>query len=147
GFRLAAAPTPIAALWLARGAGQGAGRNAAQGAGRNAGRGAGRRSGAGADIAVEDMSTDMNVRSLDALPSRLGRLPLSVTGWPEGMRERLAGMGITTIGDVSRLPRGGFARRFGKAYLDTLDKALGRRADPRADFEAPRHLGFEVELA
>src|SRR5690606_14001068 len=110
GFRLSAAPTPLAALWLARGGGG-------------------------------------DAPSLRALPSRLGPLPLEVTRWPDAVLERLEGMGVATIGEVLRLPRDGFARRAGEACLDDLDKALGRRPDLRHGFEAPRHVGFEIDLA
>ena len=109
GFRLSAAPTPLAALWLARGGGA-------------------------------------DAPSLQALPSRLGPLPLDVTRWPDAVLERLEGMGIATIGECLRLPRDGFARRAGEACLEDLDKALGRRPDLRHAFEAPRHVGFEVDL-
>ncbi|HEX6992867.1 MAG TPA: DNA polymerase Y family protein [Gammaproteobacteria bacterium] len=82
----------------------------------------------------------------DTLAARLGRLPLVVTRWPDPVLELLEGIGVTTIGGCLRLPRDGFARRVGKVYLDALDKALGKRADPRAPFDPPTHLDFEVEL-
>ncbi len=89
---------------------------------------------------------DEEAVSGDTLAARLGRLPLGVTRWPDPVLELLDGIGVTTIGDCLRLPRDGFARRVGKAYLDALDKALGRRADPRVPFDPPTHLDFEVEL-
>ena len=46
------------------------------------------------------------------------------------MRASLA-MGVRTLGDLMRLPRAGFAKRFGPALLADLDRLLGRRADPR----------------
>jgi len=82
----------------------------------------------------------------DTLAARLGRLPLAVTRWPDPVLELLEGIGVTTIGGCLRLPRDGFARRVGKVYLDALDKALGKQADPRVPFEPPTHLDFEVEL-
>jgi protein ImuB len=84
--------------------------------------------------------------STEALLSCSGALPLEVTRWPEPVRAVLKDMGVATIGDCLRLPRGGFARRMGKRYLDDLDKAFGRRPDPRRRFEAPGSLSFEVEL-
>lgn len=110
GFRLCVAPTPLAALWIARGGG-------------------------------EDAASDR------ALSSSLSALPLGVTRWPDAVLERLEGMGLATIGECLRLPRGGFARRAGKKCLEDLDKALGKQADLRAGFEAPQHLGFEIDLA
>jgi protein ImuB len=65
------------------------------------------------------------------LPARLKPLPLEVLRWPEEQNTRLAAMGVYTLGDLLRLPRAGFARRFGPAQLADLDRLLGRRADPR----------------
>jgi protein ImuB len=70
--------------------------------------------------------TDPNV-----LPARLKPLPLNVLRWPEDENARLAAMGVHTLGELMRLPRAGFARRFGPAQLADLDRLLGRRADPR----------------
>lgn len=109
GFRLSVAPTPLAALWLARGEGE-------------------------------------DALSPETLSSKLAPLPLGVTRWSIRILERLEGMGIATIGDCLRLPRDGFARRAGKACLEELDKALGKRADLRAGFETPQRLSFEVEM-
>jgi protein ImuB len=66
-----------------------------------------------------------------ALPARLKPLPLGVLRWPEEQNTRLAAMGVRTLGELMRLPRAGFARRFGPAQLADLDRLLGRRADPR----------------
>jgi protein ImuB len=65
------------------------------------------------------------------LPARLKPLPLQVLRWPEEQNARLAAMGVRTLGELLRLPRAGFARRFGPAQLADLDRLLGRRADPR----------------
>lgn len=85
------------------------------------------------------------------LPDMLSRLPLNVTGWPLRIRQRLAGMGLRCVGDVLRLPRDGFARRFGRERRDDLDRALGERPDPRTPvtlpptFAAQRDLPAETE--
>jgi protein ImuB len=65
------------------------------------------------------------------LPARLKPLPLRVLRWPEEQNARLAAMGVRTLGELMRLPRTGFARRFGPALLADVDRLLGRRADPR----------------
>ena len=70
--------------------------------------------------------TDVNV-----LPARLKPLPLTTLRWPEEQNTRLAAMGVHTLGELMRLPRTGFAKRFGVALLTDLDRLLGRRADPR----------------
>ena len=66
------------------------------------------------------------------LPARLKPLPLAALRWPEEQNARLTAMGVRTLGELMRLPRAGFARRFGPAMLADLDRLLGRRADPRA---------------
>jgi protein ImuB len=71
------------------------------------------------------------------LPARLKPLPLAVLRWPEEANARLAAMGVRTLGELMRLPRAGFAKRFGPALLADLDRLLGHRADPRARV-APR---------
>jgi len=69
------------------------------------------------------------------LPARLKPLPLATLRWPEDANTRLAAMGVRTLGELMRLPRAGFARRFGPALLADLDRLLGRRADPRTRVE------------
>ena len=70
--------------------------------------------------------TDPNV-----LAARLKTLPLATLRWPEEENARLLGMGVRTLGELIRLPRAGFAKRFGVERLADLDRLLGRRADPR----------------
>jgi protein ImuB len=107
--RLCAAPTPMAALWLARNASD-------------------------------------DVLTIGALSSRLGSLPLRVTRWPAEVQALLQEVGARTLGDCLRLPRDGFARRAGPAYLDDLDRALGRRFDLRAQFTVPERWSDTREL-
>jgi protein ImuB len=60
-------------------------------------------------------------------------------------------MGVRTIGQVLRLPRAGFARRFGTDSLATLDRLTGRSPDlrerfhPRERFRRRRELNYELE--
>ncbi|MBA3563484.1 MAG: DNA polymerase Y family protein [Gammaproteobacteria bacterium] len=104
------APTPLAALWLAR---------------------------AGDAMPVEEMH---------ALAGRLGRLPLACLGWPSKTEASLREMGLRRIKDCLRLPRDGFARRFGPALLGELDRALGRSPDPRVSYASPPRFIGELEL-
>jgi protein ImuB len=67
----------------------------------------------------------------DVLPARLKPLSLTTLRWPEEDNARLLGMGVRTLGELIRLPRAGFAKRFGVERLADLDRLLGRRADPR----------------
>ncbi len=81
-----------------------------------------------------------------ALASSLGCLPLECLGWDTRQSEQLYRMGVRSIADCLRLPRDGFARRFGPTRLGELDKALGRRPDPRPGFVAPQRFRGEIEL-
>lgn len=112
GFRaeLAAAPTPLGALWLVR---------------AHAG----------------------DALSLERLRSVAKALPLEAAQWPDEVQRLLADMGLRTIGDCLRLPRGGFARRAGVRILEDLDRALGKLPDPRDRFAPAEHLSFKTELA
>ena len=112
-LRQAAAPTPLASLWLAR-------------SGRDHGQ-------AGADDAGQ-------------LAGQLAAVPLSNLGWPPSVTDKMRGMGIVCIGDCLRLPRQGFARRFGVRYLNDLDRALGRLPDPRDHFRMPERFAADYEF-
>lgn len=80
------------------------------------------------------------------LPARLKPLPIGVLRWPEQENTRLAAMGVHTLGELLRLPRAGFARRFGPALLADLDRLLGRRADPRVRLERRARYAGRVDL-
>lgn len=109
--RDAVAPTPLAALWLAR-----AGERAV-------------------------------VTAPGELAGRLGRLGPAATGWPAPTLTLLRGLGIESLADCIRLPRDGLARRLGGSVLDDLDRALGRRPDPRRTFHPPARYAGTLELA
>jgi protein ImuB len=85
------------------------------------------------------------------LVSRLSSFSLTPLRWPQDVVERLARMGVRRIGQAIRLPRAGFARRFGPAQLGELDRLTGRNADlrhhfqPRERFRRRRELTYELE--
>jgi len=91
------------------------------------------------------------VTELTRLVGQLIPLPLATLRWPDETLERLARMGVRTIGQALRLPRAGFARRFGTDSLATLDRLTGRRPDVRDRFHARerfrrrRELNYELE--
>lgn len=74
------------------------------------------------------------VRNRDELAARLAPLPLECTRWPQRSIETLGTMGVRTVGECLRLPRDGFARRFGQEALALLDRATGRVQEPRAAY-------------
>jgi protein ImuB len=79
------------------------------------------------------------------LVGEIAALPLSALGWPADQLERLASMGVRHIGQVLRLPREGFTRRFGKAQRLLLDRLTGQAADPRPGFIARERFAARCE--
>jgi protein ImuB len=80
------------------------------------------------------------------LVGQLSPLPLAPLRWPPDVVQRLAKMGVRTIGQTLRLPRAGFARRFGSEQLAELDRLTGRNADLRLRFEARERFRRRREL-
>ncbi len=86
------------------------------------------------------------VRNPQNLVGRLGPLPVTCLGWPQAVLSALKGMGVATIGEALRLPRQGFARRFGAGRLLALDRALGRLPDPRVGYRSPEQFITDFDL-
>ncbi|HKD54327.1 MAG TPA: DNA polymerase Y family protein [Steroidobacteraceae bacterium] len=80
------------------------------------------------------------------LTGQLASLPLAALRWPEETLARLARTGVRTIGAALRLPRAGFARRFGVAQLAMLDALTGRTRDVRAAYQARERFRRRREL-
>lgn len=108
--RVALAPTPLAALALAR---------------------------AGAEAAPD---------APGGLARALAPLPLAAFDVEPATIATLEAAGVRTFGDAERLPRAGLARRFGRALVDTLDRAAGRVPDPREPFVPPPQFASRLEL-
>src|SRR5690606_9162367 len=89
---------------------------------------------------------EIHVDQPDQLAGALGRLPLSAAGFEEGLRERLRGVGAKRLDDLMRLPRDGFARRYGPRILREIDQALGRVADVRRPLPPPKRFAARIEL-
>ncbi len=119
---LAVAPTPLAALALAR---------------------------AARTLGVH--TSLLTITDPAQLVGKLSPLPLAALRWPQDTLGRLARIGVRTIGEALRLPRAGFARRFGIAQLQALDRLVGRASDlksrfeVRARFRRRRELLYELE--
>ncbi|MGC1523550.1 MAG: DNA polymerase Y family protein [Steroidobacteraceae bacterium] len=119
----AAAPSTLAALWLAR-------------SGARTGNPAGSH-----PVVIDDLGT---------LSGRLAGLPIACTAWDTERLQTLHALGVTRMGELLRLPRAGLARRLGAATVRDLDIALGRQFAPRRTF-VPRarfraRCDFEEEI-
>lgn len=85
------------------------------------------------------------------LQPSLAQISVSCLQWPEDIELRLARFGVTTVGDLLRLPRPDLARRIGKDCMRELNCALGREAAMRTLFQAAETysdgivLDFEIE--
>lgn len=88
----------------------------------------------------------VSVSDLSQLVSRLSLVPLVHLAWPDKITRALSKMGVLRVGECLRLPRSGFARRFGAFYLQQLDQALGRLPDPRAAHRTPELFCADYEL-
>jgi protein ImuB len=86
------------------------------------------------------------VRVRDELTARLASLPLGCTRWPQRQLETLGTMGVRTVGECLRLPRDGFARRFGHDLLAQLDRATGRLQEPRAAYAVAEKFSARRDL-
>ena len=96
---------------------------------------------AGSAVQIEDLST---------LAGHMAKLPIACTAWDIERLQTLRAMGVTTIGELLRLPRAGLARRLGTAAVQDLDIALARQPAPRRAF-VPRErfrerCDFEAEI-
>ncbi|MGH8130281.1 MAG: Y-family DNA polymerase [Steroidobacteraceae bacterium] len=89
----------------------------------------------------------MTVTRVDAMPGLAARLPLACLQWPADTIATLAGLGIANVADLLRLPRAGFAARFGSRLLDELDEGLGRRREPRRRHVVPERFDERLELS
>jgi len=103
-----------------------------------------------AALAAARFGKPFEVMDAARLTGALAPLPLAVLRWSPEALERLARIGVRTIGEALRLPRAGFARRFGREMLGALDRLLGRSPDLRTSFRAPERFrvrrGFLYEV-
>lgn len=81
-----------------------------------------------------------------SLDRRLGPLPMALLATNARQHDALRGLGVETVADCLALPRAGLARRLGRDLLERMDRALGRRADPRRPYQPPLGFRSHVEL-
>jgi protein ImuB len=84
------------------------------------------------------------------LPGLLAKVPIACTAWDAERLQTLRALGLTRVGDMLRLPRGGLARRLGPEVVRDLDIAVGRQPRPRRPFMARERFrercDFETEI-
>ena len=116
-LRAGCAPTPLAALVLAR---------------------------AAASPVVSPVASHRQ------LVGTLAPLPLALLRWSPSSLRRLDSAGVQSIGEALRLPRDGFAKRFGATALRDLDRLVGKNIETRGNFTASerfrRRLDIDFEL-
>jgi protein ImuB len=84
-----------------------------------------------AALALARARQNVIVASRERLVGLLSPLPVAVLRWPEATIERLESIGVRTLGALLRLPRAGFAQRFGQPALQMLDRLTGTVVDLR----------------
>jgi protein ImuB len=80
------------------------------------------------------------------LPDLLAPLPLALLDLDDALRTTLQDAGVTTFGQAAALPRDGLARRGGDDLVRSIDRVLGRTADPRAPFVPPPRFTGKLDL-
>ncbi len=103
-----------------------------------------------AALALARAGCETIVLARDRLAGVLSPLPLKVLAWSASTVARLDAVGVRTLGAALRLPRAGFAQRFGQQALLALDRLTGAAPEPRRTFvtrerfRAQREPGFEL---
>lgn len=80
------------------------------------------------------------------LEQRIGELPARLLAHTRAQCELLDSIDVHHVHELLALPRAAIARRLGAALLDEIDRALGRRPEPRRWFEAPLQFDLRIEL-
>lgn len=80
------------------------------------------------------------------LRSALGKLPAEVLELDREPRRRLHNMGVRYLRDIWRLPGDGLRKRFGSDFVNQLNKALGKLAEPTRNYLPPPAFATSYEL-
>lgn len=89
---------------------------------------------------------DAIVQVAAELPGHLNALPIDCLEWPEEVYRTLTGFGVTTLGECTRLPRDGLARRIGPGRLKQLDQGFGARPEVFTPHRPPRYFDAALDL-
>jgi protein ImuB len=90
---------------------------------------------------------DTAIREPAALERKLSQLPLSLLQWPGERLHALAGVGLSTLGDLFALPRDAFSKRFGAQARLALDRLLGLAPEPCDTLVPPETFRRRFELS
>ncbi|MGM0517809.1 MAG: Y-family DNA polymerase [Pseudomonadota bacterium] len=99
-----------------------------------------------ADAEAANGRPGMVIRDRSRQIEAVCRLPLSALDWPVDQVERFEEMGVSTLGQLRRLPRDGVAMRASSALLDDLDRLFGERDWSLPAFIPPECFEREVDL-
>ncbi len=80
------------------------------------------------------------------LRSALGQLSTDVLDLNKEQRRRLLNMGIRHLRDIWRLPSDGLCKRFGSNFVNQLNKALGKVAEPTLNYIPPPAFAASYDL-
>ncbi len=80
------------------------------------------------------------------LNERLAAIPLALFDFSPATLATLSTLGLTRIKDLLAQPREGLRRRFGESLLHDLDRALGKKPDPRFYYTPPDKFASTIEL-
>lgn len=94
-----------------------------------------------------DLAWGPHSTSLPQVQRLLAPAPVALLAAGQAHALGLQGMGLHRLRDLHGLPRDGLTRRFGAALLDELDRACGRRPDPRVWCTLPDAFASRLELA
>ncbi len=86
------------------------------------------------------------IRDVVKMRRRLSKIPIDGMDIKASTLDGLWGIGVRTVGDCEKLPRGDTARRFGPGLHQQLDRAMGRAADPREPYVPPERLVRALSL-
>ncbi len=89
---------------------------------------------------------NLHISDRDMIRSQAGPLPLTYLHLDAKQLLAMERMGFRQLRDLLKLPRKAFARRFGPAAADYLDRLLGLQADPQKLYFPPEHFTSRLEL-
>lgn len=95
---------------------------------------------------LAEAGINITVTSREELRSVLGKLPVHSLPWSPDIHDAMSRLGLKSMADVFRLPRDGLTKRFGKPFVQALDRALGRLPDPRTSWREAKRCRFAREL-